>query len=106
PEQYSFYFTIEPIAISMKAWQSLTPEQQKIMLEVGAEMEKPALEGAKKEDARIAKLFADNNVKVEQLTREEWDKWQAVFKEYSFEKFKATVPGGDKLLADSLALYR
>lgn len=106
PEQYSFYFTIEPIAISMKAWQSLTPEQQKIMLEVGAELAKPALEGAKKEDARVAKLFADNNVKVEQLTRDEWDKWQAVFKQYSFQKFKETVPGGDKLLADSLALYQ
>src|SRR6202012_2940254 len=47
PEDYSIYFTIEPIAISMKTWNKLTPEQQKILTDVGQSLEQSAFEGAK-----------------------------------------------------------
>jgi TRAP-type C4-dicarboxylate transport system substrate-binding protein len=101
PEDYSYYFTIEPIAISMKSWNKLTPEQQKIMTEVGASLEPAALEGAKKEDVRVAKLFADKGVKVEKLSESEWQKWRAWFAKHSLEKFKKEIPGGEELIRDS-----
>ncbi len=44
PEDYSVYFTIEPIAISMKTWNKLTPEQQKIIIDVGKSLEQKAFE--------------------------------------------------------------
>ncbi len=102
PEDYSIFFTIEPIAISMKSWNKLTPEQQKILLEVGASLEQAALEGAKNEDRRVAKLFADNGVEVEKLTAEAWNQWQTLFREVSFEKFRKDIPGGDELLRQAL----
>lgn len=98
PEDFSVYFTIEPIAISMKTWNKLTPEQQKIFVDVGQSLESSALEGAKHEDRRIAELFAKNGVKVEKMTEASWKKWQAWFQQYSFEKFKTDVPGGEELL--------
>jgi TRAP-type C4-dicarboxylate transport system substrate-binding protein len=98
PENYSVYFTIEPIAISMKTWNKLSPEQQKILVEVGQSLEPAALEGAKHEDKRVAELFAKNGVKVEKMTEASWKKWQDWFRQYSFEKFKADVPGGEELL--------
>lgn len=91
PEDYSVYFTIEPIAISMKTWNKLTPEQQKIMTEAGASLEKESLEGAKAEDARIAKEFADHGVKVSKMTLDQWEAWQPLFKQ-SHEMFKKDVP--------------
>jgi len=98
PEDYSVYFTIEPIAISMKTWNKLTPEQQKILVEVGQSLEQSALEGAKNEDRRVAELFAKNGVKVEKMTEASWKKWQAWFQKHAFERFKADVAGGEALL--------
>ena len=98
PEDFSVYFTIEPIAISMKTWNKLSPEQQKILVEVGQSLESAALEGAKREDKRVAELFAKNGVKVEKMTEASWKKWQDWFQQYSFEKFKTDVPGGEALL--------
>ena len=98
PEDFSVYFTIEPIAISMKTWNKLSPEQQKIFAEVGQSLESAALEGAKREDRRVAELFAKNGVKVEKMTEASWKKWQSWFQQYSFEKFKTDVPGGEALL--------
>lgn len=101
PEDFSVYFTIEPIAISMKTWNKLSPEQQKIMLEVGASLEQAALEGAKREDSRVAKLFADKGVKVEKMSEVDWKNWQAWFAQHSFTKFAKDIPGGEELIRDS-----
>jgi TRAP-type C4-dicarboxylate transport system substrate-binding protein len=106
PEQYSIYFTIEPICISMKTWNKLTPAQQKILTDVGASLEASALEGAKAEDKRVAKLFTDHGVKVEQMSLSAWQQWQKLFQETSFPKFRAEIPGGPQLLDETLAFYK
>src|ERR1019366_42519 len=107
PGDYSMYLTPEPIAISMKTWNKLTPEQQKILAEVGSSLEQFALEGAKKEDLRVAQLFVDQGVKVETLSLADWNRWQALFQEYAFAKFKQDLsPASAALLDESLALYR
>ncbi len=102
PEDYSIYFTIEPIAISMKAWEKLTPEQQKILTEVGRSLEQESLAGAKAEDARIAKEFADHGSKVTRMTLDEWNSWQPYFAR-SHERFKADFPQAAPILDLMLA---
>lgn len=106
PEPYSIYFTIEPICISMKTWNRLTPEQQKILTEVGASLEASALEGAKAEDERVTKLFAENGVKIERMTLPQWQQWQQLFQEVSFPKFRKEVPDGAYLLDETLNFYK
>ena len=106
PEKLSIFFTIEPICISMKTWNRLTPAQQKILADVGKSLEPGALEGARKEDGRVAKLFADHGVKVEQLSPEAWNEWQKLFQESAFEKFRKDVPNGAQLLDETLSFYK
>jgi TRAP-type C4-dicarboxylate transport system substrate-binding protein len=105
PEDYSMYYTIEPIAISMKTWNKLTPEQQKILSDVGQSLEQQAFEAAKADDKRVAKLFADHGAQIHKMTLDEWKQWQDLFQQASFPKFRAEVPGGAQLLDDSIALY-
>ncbi|MBP6018191.1 MAG: TRAP transporter substrate-binding protein DctP [Burkholderiaceae bacterium] len=106
PEKYSIYYTIEPIAISMKTWNKLSPEQQQILTEVGQSLEQSALEGAREEDARVAKLFSDNNVEVSQMTLDEWNQWHSLFEKHAFSKFKQDNPSSAPLLDEILALYK
>ncbi|NYT36875.1 C4-dicarboxylate ABC transporter substrate-binding protein [Allopusillimonas soli] len=106
PEKYSIYYTIDPIAISMKTWKKLTPEQQQILAEVGKSLEESALEGARKEDSRVAALFASHGVKVSQMSLESWNKWHALFEQHAFPKFKKDNPSSADLLDEMLALYK
>lgn len=106
PEDYSIYYTIEPIAISMKTWNKLTPAQQKIMTDVGQSLEQSAFEGAKADDRRVAQLFASRNVKIHKMTLDEWNQWQSLFQKVSFAKFRTEVPDGGRLLDQSVALYK
>ncbi|WP_250494765.1 TRAP transporter substrate-binding protein DctP [Caballeronia sp. GAWG1-1] len=106
PEDYSIYYTIEPIAISMKTWNKLTPEQQKIMTDVGRSLEQSAFEGAKADDRRVAQLFASHNAKIHKMTLDEWNQWQTLFQKVSFAKFRAEVSDGGRLLDQSTAFYK
>ncbi len=106
PVNYSILYTIEPIAISMKTWRKLTPAQQKIMTDVGHSLELQAFEAAKADDQRVTKLFADHGAKIHAMTEGEWNQWQALFQKVSFPKFRAEVPGGAKLLDESIAFYK
>jgi TRAP-type C4-dicarboxylate transport system substrate-binding protein len=106
PEKYSIYYTIEPIAISMKTWNKLTPAQQKILEEVGSSLEKSALEGAKNEDRRVARIFADSGVKVQQMTAQDWNRWHALFQDTAFKKFKEDNPSAAPLLDEMIDLYK
>src|SRR5690606_41321937 len=92
PEKYSIYYPIDPIAVSMKTWNKLTPEQQKILSEVGQSLEQEALEGARQEDSRVAKMFADNGVTVSQMSLEQWNQWHDLYQKHDFPKFKQDNP--------------
>lgn len=106
PEDYSYFYTIEPIAISMKTWNKLSPEHQKILVQVGASLEQETLAGAKADDSHAAKVLAQRGVKVQKLTLDGWNQWQKLFREQAFEKFRKDVPGGDKLLNDTINFYK
>lgn len=106
PEKYSIYYTIEPIAISMKTWKRLTPDQQNILSDVGSSLEQAALKGAKNEDQRVAKVFADNGVKVQQMTLDDWNRWHVLFQEQGLAKFKKDIPTAAPLLDEMINLYK
>jgi len=90
----------------MKTWNRLTPEQQKLFVEVGKSLEAEALAAARKEDGRVADLFRKQGVKVEQLSADAWQQWQKLFQESSFEKFRKDVPNGGPLLDETLSFYK
>lgn len=98
PENYAIWYMAEPIVISMQTWNSLTPEQQKIILEVGVAMEKKARDDAVAANKEVSKVFTEKGVKVHAMTKEEWQKWRKVAEETSWKEFAEKVPNGKELL--------
>jgi len=105
PEDYSNFFTCEPISISMKTWNKLSAGQQKIMLDVGKELEAWALDQAKKEDARVANLFAKNGSVVEKMTADDYAQWRKLMKAVK-EAFIKKVPNGKWLVEETSKIYK
>ena len=100
----TFWFMFEPLLISKSVWDSLTPDQQKAVSEVGASLESFAMNGAKKDDKLLAEVYAKAGVKVVDMNEAAFNKWQAIAKQHSFKDFATTVKDGQKLLDMALSV--
>ncbi|QID19558.1 C4-dicarboxylate ABC transporter [Nitrogeniibacter mangrovi] len=94
----TFWFMFEPVLISMDAWNRLTPEQQKVVMEVGASLEPFAVEGAKRDDQRLAEVYAAGGAKVVDMDDAAFAKWVAIAKETSYKEFAKDVNNGQALI--------
>jgi len=100
----SFWFMFEPLLISKTSWDSLTPAQQKVVMEVGASLEPFAVEGAKKDDKLLGEVYGKAGNKVLDMNQAAFDKWLAIAKETSYKDFAETVPNGKQLLDMALSV--
>lgn len=100
----SFWFMFEPLLISKTTWDTLTPAQQKVVMEVGASLEPFAMEGAKKDDKLLAEVYAKAGNKVVDMDQASFDKWLAVARETSYKNFAENVPNGKQLLDMALSV--
>lgn len=100
----SFWFMFEPLLISKATWDSLTPAQQKIVMEVGASLEPFAVAGAKADDQRLAEVYAQAGVKVVDMDQAAFDKWVAIARETAYKSFAKDVKNGQQLLDMALAV--
>lgn len=100
----SFWFMFEPLLISKSAWDSLTPAQQKVVMEVGASLEPFAVEGAKKDDKLLAEVYAKAGAKVVDMNQASFDKWLAIAKQTSYKDFADNVKNGRQLLDMALSV--
>jgi TRAP-type C4-dicarboxylate transport system substrate-binding protein len=98
PDNYAIWYMAEPLVISTKIWESLTPAQQKVVEAVGLELEKKARDDAVAANKEAGKIFKEKNVKVHAMTKEEFYAWKKVAQETSWVKFAQDVPGGRELL--------
>ncbi len=104
PRITTTWFMLEPFAISMVTWKKLSPEYQKIMVQVGKELEKFALEEAIKDDKEVTDLFKAKGVTVHDMTHEELKLWTDVASKTAWKEFAEKVKGGKKLLEMALAV--
>lgn len=96
-EKNTFWFMFEPLIISMKTWEKLTPEQQKILSEVGADLQQFAYDASAQDDANTSNLFREKGVNVVDMTDEAFAQWQELAKPI-WEEFAASVEGGQELM--------
>lgn len=104
PRLTTTWYMLEPFVISMVTWKKLSPEQQKVIMQVGQELEKFALEEAIKDDTEVAELFKSKGVLVHDMTPEEWKLWSAVAARTAWKEFAEKVKGGKELLDKALAV--
>jgi TRAP-type C4-dicarboxylate transport system, periplasmic component len=94
----TFWFMFEPLLISKTAFDGLTPEQQKIIMEVGASLENFGMEESKKDDQRLADVYGKAGAKVHDVNEAAFAKWRAIAQQTAFKDFAGRVKNGQALL--------
>jgi TRAP-type C4-dicarboxylate transport system substrate-binding protein len=100
----TFWYMFEPLVISKAAYDGLTPEQQKIVMEVGASLEKFAIDESKKDDQRLADIYAKAGAKVTDMDDATFQKWRKIAQDTAFKDFEEKVKNGKQLLQMALSV--
>lgn len=104
PRNKSIFYFFAPLMISKSTFNTLTPEQKKIVVEVGASLEKFALEAVKADDEALARAYLASNAAVLDLDEEQWLLWQRFARAASWRDFEKSVPDGAQRIKNALAV--
>lgn len=100
----TFWFMFEPLLMSNSTYNSLTPAQQKIVMEVGADLEKFAIEESRKDDARLAEAYTKAGNKADDMDDASFEKWRELAKNTAWKDFAEKTKNGQKLLDMALSV--
>lgn len=100
----TFWFMFEPLLMSNNTYNSLTPAQQKIVMEVGADLEKFAIEESKKDDVRLAVAYTKEGSKADDMDDATFAKWRELAKNTAWKDFAEKTKNGQKLLDMALSV--
>lgn len=95
---HTFWFMFEPLLMSKRLFDSLTPAQQKIVMEVGASLEKFGMEAAKADDQRVVEVYTKAGDKVVDMDAAAFAKWREVAKASAWKDFEEKVKNGKQLM--------
>jgi TRAP-type C4-dicarboxylate transport system substrate-binding protein len=104
PGANALWFMYEPILMSKKTWEELTPEQQQAVLDAGQKAEDYFFEEAKKVDQEMIDAYKKAGVEVVEMNQADYDAWLAVAQDSSYKIFAEQVPGGKELIEKALAV--
>lgn len=72
----SFWFMFEPLLMSKQIYDSLTPDQQKVITSVGAAMEPFALAAAKADDEELGRVYGKAGATIRDMDAAAIAKWR------------------------------
>ena len=102
--KHSFWYMFEPLLMSKKAFDALTPAQQKLVMEVGASLEKFGMDAAKADDERVVEVFTKAGLKVSDMDQAGFDKWREVARNSAWKDFEEKVKNGKALFDMALSV--
>ncbi len=94
----SIWFMCEPLLMSKAIFDSLPADQQKVISEVGAEMETFGTVEAKKDDEAVAKVYEAKGAKVVDLSADDLAKWRNIAEATAWKDFAAKSSEAAELL--------
>lgn len=94
----TFWYMFEPLMMANSTYNSLTPAQQKIVMEVGASLEKFAIEESMKDDARLGDVYAKNGGKPVDVDDATFAKWRELAMATAWKDFAEKTKNGQQLL--------
>lgn len=95
---YTIFVLLQPLVMSKKAWDQLTPAQKKIFEDAALKTEQ-IFNAEQGEVAKAAAAkFKEAGVQVRQMTKPEFDEWLALAKRTSWPEFAKTSPKAKELL--------
>jgi TRAP-type C4-dicarboxylate transport system substrate-binding protein len=95
----AYWFMFEPLMISKQVFDALPKDQRDAIMAVGAEMEKFAMDAAKKDDIEVANVYQKAGAKVVDLSQASIKKWQALARTTAWKDYASKNEGCAKLLA-------
>jgi len=104
PGDTALWMMYEPILMSKRSWEKLSPEQQQA-LQAAAKVAENYFNGETKGlDAKMVDTFKKAGVEVVEMTPENYDAWLAIAKDTSYKTFSEKVDGGAELIEAALAV--
>ena len=99
PRDYSIWYMGENLCMSMKTWNRLTPDQQKIFLETAEWMhENWIYDNFKTLVDKLIDAYTKAGVEIHYMNQAEFNEWLAFAKKTAWKNFAETVEGGQELL--------
>lgn len=104
PGENALWFMYEPVLMSKKVFERLSPEQQKAILDAGEKSEVFFDAEVRKGDQIMIDAYKNANVEVVEMSKEDYHAWLELAKQSSYKNFAERVSGGDKLIEKALAV--
>ncbi len=95
----SFWFMLEPLMMAKSIYETLPPDQQKAIMDVGAELEAWGTAEAKKDDEAVAKVYGAKGCEVVSLTDENLANWRKLAEASAWADYAAKSTEAAELLA-------
>jgi TRAP-type C4-dicarboxylate transport system substrate-binding protein len=98
PTDNSFWFIMQPLVISLDAWEKLNSEQQEILETVGEDLQEFAYSASIEEDEAASKTLADAGVTVVEMDDQAFTEWRKLSEKTAWKSFAQENPEGQELL--------
>ena len=95
---HTFWYMFEPLLMSKATWAKLSPEQQKIVVEVGHSLQSYALEACKADDQKVAEVFAKAGAQVHDMNAQQFEVWKNLAEQSAWKSFGDSVKDGKRLI--------
>ncbi len=95
---HTYWFMFEPLMISRSIFEKLGKPEQDLIMALGADMEKFALEHAKGDDQQVATIYTKAGGKAYDMNEATVAKWQAIARETAWKDYAAKSEGCARIL--------
>jgi TRAP-type C4-dicarboxylate transport system substrate-binding protein len=95
---HTYWFMFEPLMISRQVFEKLGKPEQDLIMSVGAEMEKFALDNARADDEQVAKIYAKAGGKAYDLSEATVKRWQQIARDTAWKDYAARSEGCARIL--------
>jgi TRAP-type C4-dicarboxylate transport system substrate-binding protein len=85
----AYWFMLEPLMMSKIVFDKLPKDQQSVIMQLGAEMEKFGTEQARADDQLVANVYTKAGAKVYDLDEASIKKWQALARDSAWKDYAA-----------------
>jgi TRAP-type C4-dicarboxylate transport system substrate-binding protein len=85
----AYWFMLEPLMVSRSVLESLPKNQQDVLVAVGSELEKFALDGARADDQKVASVYERVGGKATDLSATTVEHWRALARDTAWKDFAA-----------------
>jgi TRAP-type C4-dicarboxylate transport system substrate-binding protein len=94
----SFWYMFEPLLMSKQIFDSLTPDQQNAVMEVGLAQEPFGIQSAKEDDQRIVDIYSKAKVGVHDMSDASVAKWRVIAEQAAWSDFAKRNPDCERFL--------